>query len=62
MASAADATIADLEAKLAKASEDLSKVKRTASIVGALVAGGGIVWLVWRLFSAHQAEVTNNGP
>lgn len=41
-------TIADLESRLARAQSDLGRVKSVASILGTVVLGGGILWLVWR--------------
>lgn len=61
MASAADTTVAELERKLDQASADLAKVKRTANIVGGIVVGGGVFWLVWKLFSSRQQEDPPNG-
>jgi hypothetical protein len=61
MANAAEATISELERKLDQASADLAKVKRTASIVGGVVLGGGVLWLAWHLFSSHQQDQKTDG-
>lgn len=62
MATAPELAVIDLERKLEQASADLAKVKRTATIVGGFVIGGGVLWLAWRLFVAHGKEPLANGP
>lgn len=62
MATSAELAVADLERKLAQASADLAKVKRTATIVGGFVVGGGVLWLAWRLFTERAKEPIPNGP
>lgn len=62
MSTPAEATVAELERKLDQASSDLAKVKRTAGIIGSVVIGGGVIWLVWKLFNSHeQQEPQANG-
>ena len=62
MATAAEATVAELERKLDQASADLAKVKRTAGIVAGVVLGGGVLYAAWRLFSSYrQTEASTDG-
>lgn len=61
MASTCEASIAELERSLEQASADLAKVKRTAGIVTGIVLGGGVVYIVWRLFAARAAEASTDG-
>jgi hypothetical protein len=60
MATPADATVAALESKLDQASADLADVKRAASIAGGIMIGGGILYIVWRLFT-HRVEEPTDG-
>jgi dienelactone hydrolase len=59
MPTSAELAVADLERKLAQASADLARVKRTATVVGGFVVGGGVLWLAWRLFSQKEGATTD---